>query len=398
MGHDCISLSQQWVDVLWPRLAGGGGMHEKRSEEVTERLVPKSARIVYVTRHFNRCGYAVLRGLIDYNLTPVAVVLRREVSLWMLPGIRHAMRRMYLLLCKYYRCSPLKAMKSEAILAKKNGIPILFVESINSHSSLERISQFSPDLIVMGGGWHERLLSSIRAVPQLGSINTHPSLLPEFRGTSITRWQVLHGIRTSGVTVHSVESSFDTGAIFAQEHIDVTGLNPQEMFERLGGVAETLVPKVALAILSGTAKRPAPQNMSVGEYFGRWEWKKEKLRIDWNAPFQQIHHFVLANTQELFRYRGPEFCFGGREFILRKTSISCVTSAEIGAPVAGGAIRLSAQNDGSVALYRKGDPHSLRLVSVQEGGRLFALRRARAASDALSLVGSIDVSVEDLHK
>lgn len=53
-----------------------------------------------------------------------------------------------------------------------------------------------------------------------GVINCHPSLLPYNRGAFPAAWSILDGT-PSGVTIHLMDEGLDTGAILAQETVDV---------------------------------------------------------------------------------------------------------------------------------------------------------------------------------
>ena len=52
-------------------------------------------------------------------------------------------------------------------------------------------------------------------------INIHPALLPSFPGLHGQRQAVLHGVKVSGCTVHSVDESLDGGPIIIQQCVPV---------------------------------------------------------------------------------------------------------------------------------------------------------------------------------
>ena len=199
--------------------------------------------IMYITRHFNHSGYAILQTFIERNIQIKCIVLHKSKASSQ-RAIEHlASVLLYKLKCFWYRCSPLKNMNREISLAKKNSIPILYLDSIKSDKAYAEIKLLNPDLIVLGGGWHELLPERIFALPALGCINTHPSLLPEFRGTSVHRWQILKGVGRSGVTVHYVNSRFDAGEILASEAVEVDqNTTPQELFFKIAQVAARVMP------------------------------------------------------------------------------------------------------------------------------------------------------------
>jgi hypothetical protein len=40
------------------------------------------------------------------------------------------------------------------------------------------------------------------------------------------------------------------------------------------------------------------------KYYSKWQWKDSGLKINWNNNFKKIHYFILANTQENYKYAG----------------------------------------------------------------------------------------------
>jgi methionyl-tRNA formyltransferase len=47
-------------------------------------------------------------------------------------------------------------------------------------------------------------------VPPMGIINTHPSLLPRYRGPNPIAWTVRNGDRELGYSIHRMDADFDT--------------------------------------------------------------------------------------------------------------------------------------------------------------------------------------------
>ena len=51
----------------------------------------------------------------------------------------------------------------------------------------------------------------VAALPETGSINVHPALLPAFPGLDAIGQAIAHGVEVTGVTVHFVDEGVDTG-------------------------------------------------------------------------------------------------------------------------------------------------------------------------------------------
>src|SRR5690606_41424275 len=121
-------------------------------------------------------------------------------------------------------------------------------------------------------GWHELITERIFNFTKLGCINLHPSLLPEFKGTSITRWQVLKGVRRSGCTIHVINENFDEGEILAQDALSVSEeITPQTLFYELGLLGAEMMTNLLHSIEKNG--KPKPISVTGGEhqkYFSKW--------------------------------------------------------------------------------------------------------------------------------
>lgn len=86
-------------------------------------------------------------------------------------------------------------------------------------------------------------------------VNTHPSLLPSFRGAHAVRDALAHGVKVTGVTVHLVDEEVDHGPILAQVAIDVRpGDDEDAVHERIKAIEHTLVPSIVSALCRGAVR------------------------------------------------------------------------------------------------------------------------------------------------
>jgi len=76
-------------------------------------------------------------------------------------------------------------------------------------------------------------------LPKLGSINIHYSLLPKYRGASPVETAILKGETKTGITIQQMEYKMDSGAILAQETVNVlpeeTAPELKERLIKIGG-------------------------------------------------------------------------------------------------------------------------------------------------------------------
>ncbi|MFQ5915180.1 MAG: formyl transferase, partial [Nitrospinota bacterium] len=100
----------------------------------------------------------------------------------------------------------------------------------NSAEAVSAIADVGPDLILLGQSGIVR--EPILSLPRLGTLNSHPALLPKYRGVDVVAWTLWHG-DPLGVTVHFADQGVDTGPIIAQRKLELQGAFHLEEAERL---------------------------------------------------------------------------------------------------------------------------------------------------------------------
>ena len=101
------------------------------------------------------------------------------------------------------------------------------------------LSELKPDLVVSVG--FMRILSK-EFVEKFHTINTHPALLPNFRGAHGVRDALTAGATKTGATVHWVDAGVDTGAIIAQEEVEILPTDDEStLHERIKIVERALI-------------------------------------------------------------------------------------------------------------------------------------------------------------
>lgn len=178
-------------------------------------------------------------------------------------------------------------------LAQRLGIPILQPPRIKEPRAIDYLKVLSPDLIVVVA-YGQILPEEILAIPPLGSINLHASLLPELRGAAPIAWAIIEGQETTGLTTMYMDEGMDTGEIILQKKVDIL---PTEttgaLSEKLSQVGAHLVLETLRLIEQENAPRTA-QNDSLATYAPII--KKEDCLIDWQGPAQKTYNLIRGLT------------------------------------------------------------------------------------------------------
>ena len=105
--------------------------------------------------------------------------------------------------------------------ATERGLSVFQPASLRRDEDARReIESLEPDLIVVAA-YGLFLPAETLAVPPLGALNIHPSMLPKHRGPSPVATAILEGDTATGVTVMQLDEGMDTGPIVAQMETEI---------------------------------------------------------------------------------------------------------------------------------------------------------------------------------
>ncbi len=140
-------------------------------------------------------------------------------------------------------------------VAREHAIPCWAARSGNDIRIVERLEELQPDLFCIAG-YRWILPPAFLAVPAIGAINSHPSLLPRHRGVLPLFWIYYQDDRETGVTVHWVDEHADTGDILLQNAMPLPRGYPVEALNRRNAhEGGALLRRALEAVERGTAPR-----------------------------------------------------------------------------------------------------------------------------------------------
>lgn len=106
------------------------------------------------------------------------------------------------------------------------GIPSYFVKNHNAKPSTDLLGHLGPDIII-NGGVPRFLKPQLLAAASTGVVNSHPGLLPKYRGATCLEW-ALRNDDPLGATCHFMNEEIDAGPIVYREEMPVYCGQPYE--------------------------------------------------------------------------------------------------------------------------------------------------------------------------
>ena len=143
-------------------------------------------------------------------------------------------------------------------IAAEGGLPVEIVERTSfgadfdrlayTHELVDALARHQVDLVAMAG-FGTILDKPIHDAYPDQIVNTHPALLPAFKGWHAVRDALDAGVKVTGCTVHVARLEVDDGPILAQEAVAVLEDDTVEtLHERIKEVERRLYPEVLLAL------------------------------------------------------------------------------------------------------------------------------------------------------
>ena len=174
------------------------------------------------------------------------------------------------------------------LLATSHTIPCLQPESLKNFV-LPAIPR--PDFVIVAQ-YGNLIPPAILAWPKYGTLNTHTSLLPKYRGASPVQAALLNGDTETGITIMLLDEGMDTGPILLQEKITIAPDDKYpEVEKNLATIAIPTLIKAIDGLYSGTLK-PQPQNNALASVCGKLD--RDSGRVDWHKPAEEIYNLFRA--------------------------------------------------------------------------------------------------------
>ena len=179
--------------------------------------------------------------------------------------------------------SPVKQAAADA------GLPLLQPERMRDAAFMEALAALAPDIGVVAA--YGRLLpDALLALPRLGMINVHASLLPHYRGAAPIHRAVMAGETETGVTIIRLVREMDAGPMLRRASLPI---GPDDTSASLDGKLAELGAGLLLQTVDDLdCGRAVEQEQDHGRATLAPRLTRDDSPIDWTRPAGDIHNQV----------------------------------------------------------------------------------------------------------
>ena len=181
------------------------------------------------------------------------------------------------------------------VAAVADGLPLAQPPTLRSEAARSQLASWRPDVLVVAA-YGLLLPPEVLALPPLGCLNIHASLLPRWRGAAPVERAILAGDRYTGITIMQMDAGLDTGPVLLQRRIEITRAHTGGS---LRADLSVLGAATLLEALSGRAEGALialPQPNEGATYAPRI--RKAEARIDFHGDALEIERQVRAFNPE----------------------------------------------------------------------------------------------------
>ncbi len=172
--------------------------------------------------------------------------------------------------------------------AVEKGIHVLQPKNLKKKEFLDELWALQADLQVVVA--FRMLPEKVWAMPPMGTINLHGSLLPKYRGAAPINWAVINGEKETGATTFFIQQQIDTGNLLYQTKLEIGPDDTAgDVHDRMMVDGAKLLLKTVKAI-EARKYDTSVQDESLVSHAPKIFHKTCEINFD--APTQKVHDFI----------------------------------------------------------------------------------------------------------
>jgi methionyl-tRNA formyltransferase len=175
--------------------------------------------------------------------------------------------------------------------AQALGLQVLQPASLRDPAALEALVALAPDVLVVVA-YGLLLPPAVLAVPRLGCINVHASLLPRWRGAAPIQRAILAGDEETGVAIMRMDPGLDTGPVYAVRRVPIGARDTTPTLAQRLAVEGADLLVATLAAVEGGRALAAPQASDGASYADKLE--KSEAPLNWHFDAAELDRRIRA--------------------------------------------------------------------------------------------------------
>ncbi len=177
--------------------------------------------------------------------------------------------------------------------AVEKNLTVLQPEKLKNEIFLNELRSLNADIQVVVA--FRMLPELVWNMPQLGTINVHASLLPQYRGAAPINWAIINGEKETGITTFKLQHEIDTGNILLQRKVLITeNETAGTLHDKLKIVGAELIVETIKELVEGKLKE-SPQstvNSLLTEIKHAPKIFTDTCKIDWHKSVNEVYNLI----------------------------------------------------------------------------------------------------------
>ena len=169
--------------------------------------------------------------------------------------------------------------------SSQNKIPIKQPYDLTNNDFIDEISSLCADMFVVVA--YRKLPEEVFSIPELGTINLHASLLPNYRGAAPINWALINNEKITGVTTFFINERIDHGDIILKEEVMISDDDDfGSLYDKLSIIGSDVLLKTIEIVVSGKLvihKQVETKNLNIAP-----KLNSINTKINWNDSTDKI--------------------------------------------------------------------------------------------------------------
>lgn len=183
------------------------------------------------------------------------------------------------------------AMSAVKQCALKHGVAVEQPATLRDAAAVEKLAQWRADVMIVVA-YGLILPAGVLAIPPLGCINIHASLLPRWRGAAPIQRAILAGDAESGVAIMRMEAGLDTGPVLLERRTALTARETAgSLHDRLATSGADALLEALVGVVDGSIE-PLAQSAEGVTYAAKIN--KQEALIGWANSAHAIDRQIRA--------------------------------------------------------------------------------------------------------